>query len=280
MKSRRQIFLWLPWFMLAGAVPAYANNPPQPDGILALVLIIPVAIVGYRLAGAQVTEKQRKRRVLTGLALALCTLLTFAGTEIAMIPLLIILGYGIRRGTLAISSGQGKKRVVWGCIILLFAFFGVANYVASLNYPMQGPMVENSAVTNLRIITTAEVEFQNNATLDVNKNGVGEYGSLEQLHKAGLLDDFLWKRLQRPIYRYVVVLNGDPARDEKQYFIYAAPVHYGRPPITISLLRTFLPHVPYARRTFASDETGVVRAADLGGSRDVTRAEAEKWPQF
>jgi hypothetical protein len=46
------------------------------------------------------------------------------------------------------------------------------------------------------------------------------------------------------------------------------------------LLRALLPRAPYAERTLASDETGVIRAADLGGSRPVTRAEAEKWPQF
>lgn len=280
MKSRYQVLLWLFWCMVAGAIPAYANNPPQPDGLLTLILIFPVAILGYRLAGAQVTQQQRKWRLLTGLLLALCTLLTMGGTEIAMIPLLIILGYGIRRGVQAIARGQGKKRLAWGGVVILFALFGVANYMASLNYPFQGSLVEHAAFANLRTIHVAEQQFQSNATLDVNKNGLGEYGSLEQLHKAGLLDDMLWERLHRPVYRYEVVLSGDAARDEKQYFAYAVPVHYGRPPIPISLVRALLPSVPYARRTFACDESGVVRAADLGGSRDVTRAEAEKWPPF
>ena len=110
MKSRYQGLLWLLWFLLAGAIPAYANNPPQPDGILTLILIFPVAILGYRLAGAQVTQPQRKWRVLTGLLLTLCTLLTMGGTEIAMIPLLVILGYGVRRGVQAIARGTVTRR--------------------------------------------------------------------------------------------------------------------------------------------------------------------------
>lgn len=261
-------------------MPAYANNPPQPDGMLTLILIFPVAILGYRLAGAQATAKQRKWRLAAGLLLALSVLLTMAGTALALIPILIILGYGIRRGVQAMAGGQGKKRVVWGSIIIVFTLFAVANYFASLNYRLQGPSLENGALVNLRMINTAELEFQSNTKLDVNKNGVGEYGSLEQLHQAGLLDDVIWRHLQGPVYRYVVVLSGDPARDEHQYFVYATPAHYERPPITFSLLRALLPYVPYARRTLASDETNVIRAADLGGSRAVTRAEAEKWQQF
>jgi len=280
-KSCRQIFLLLLWCFFAGAVPAYANNPPQPDGMLTLILIYPVAILGFRLAGAKPSEKQRKWRVATGLLLALCTLLTLGGTELALIPLLIILGYGIRRGVQVMVRGQGKKRMAWGCIIIMFTLFAIANYFASLNYHLQGPSVERIALVNLRVINDAEQKFQSNGASGANNNGTGEYGSLEQLHKAGLLDDLLWERLQGPFYRYVVVLTGDGARNEKQYFVYAAPAHYGDPPMTVlSLVRAFLPSLPYARRTFACDETGVIRAADLGGSREVTSAEAEKWPQF
>jgi hypothetical protein len=277
-KSRHQILLWLLWVLFAGAVPAYANNPPQPDGLYTLILIFPVAILGYRLAGARATEKERKWRVRMGLLLALCTLLTFGGTMLALIPLLIIFGYGVRRGIQAIARGQGKKRVAWGCVIILFTLFAVANYLVSLDNPLEGPSVENGALVNLRIINVAEQDFQSNATLDANKNGLGEYGSLEQLHKARLLGDMTWTQMQKPVYRYVVVLTGDPTRDEVQYFVYAVPVHYGHPRAEFSLIKALRPYVPYARRTFASDETGVVRAADLGGSRDVTRTEAEKWP--
>ena len=58
MKSYRQILLLLLWCLFAGAVPAYANNAPQPDGLLTLILIFPVAILGFRLAGAKPSDKR------------------------------------------------------------------------------------------------------------------------------------------------------------------------------------------------------------------------------
>ena len=280
MKSRRQVFLLLLWCLIASALPAYANNPPQPDGVLTLVLIFPVVILGFRLGGAKLSEKERKWRVLRGLLLALCTLLTVGGTGLALIPLLVLLGYGVARGIQVMARGQGTRRMVLGAVVILFTLFAVANYGVSLNYPPEGPSVEHAAYVNLRVINDAEQRFQSDAVIDVNKNGLGEYGSLEDLHKVGLLDEAFWARLQRPIYRYAVVLSGDPAGDEKQYFVYATPVHYGHPSRGLSLLRVVRPYVPYARRTFACDQTGVVRAADLGGSRVVTRQEAAKWPEF
>jgi hypothetical protein len=279
-KSRRQVFLLLLWCLLASAVPAYANNPPQPDGVLTLVLIFPVVILGFRLAGVKLSEKERKWRVLRGLLLALCTLLTFGGTGLALIPLLVLLGYGAARGIQVMARGQGATRKVLGGVVILFTLFAVANYVASLSYPPEGRSTEHAAYVNLRVINVAEQRFHTEGVIDANKNGLGEYGSLEDLHKAGLLDEAFWARLQRPIYRYVVVLSGDPVRDEKQYLVYASPVHYGHPWRGLSLLRVVRPYVPYARRTFACDQTGVVRAADLGGSRAVTRDEAAKWPEY
>jgi len=277
--SRQTVFL-LFWCLFAGAIPAYANNPPLPDGMLSLILIFPVAILGFRMAGARPSEKQYKWRLLTGLVLGLCVLLSAAGTGIALIPLLVILAYGVRRGIQAMHRGQGKKRLVLGSLVILFTLFGIANYLASLNYGLTGPSLEGNAVSTLRVINVVEQEFQSNGTLDVNKNNLGEFGTLEQLHRAGLLDDMQWQRMQRPFYRYVVVLSGDPALDEKHYFVYATPVNYGSQHFTLSIIRSFLPSAAYARRTFASDESGVIRAQDRGNSRPVTRAEAEKWPQL
>ena len=45
----------------------------------------------------------------------------------------------------------------------------------------------------------------------------------------------------------------------------------------LSLVRSLRPRIPYARRSFAVDETRVIRARDLGSSLPVTRAEAAKW---
>jgi hypothetical protein len=129
-------------------------------------------------------------------------------------------------------------------------------------------------------IVIAETDFQSAAKLDTNQNGVGEFGTIEQLVKAGLLGDIYIKENPRRGYRYVVVLSEDPARAEKEFFVYATPEDYGSSEFYVpgsSLWAVARPPKLVARRTFACDETRVSRAADLGTSRAVTREEAQKW---
>jgi hypothetical protein len=130
----------------------------------------------------------------------------------------------------------------------------------------------------MRTIVTAEITYKAASMLDVNKNGVSEFGTLAQLRQAGLLVDS-YVASPNSSYRYVLELTGDPTRDEKQYFLYATPRKYGRSSggISLSLLRIWRPRPSQAARTFATDETGVIRWADLDGSRAVTREEAQKW---
>ena len=79
----------------------------------------------------------------------------------------------------------------------------------------------------------------------------------------------------------LAVLSADPAHAEKEYFVCATPEHYGfwgYPVLPGSSLWAGARSAKLlACRTFASDETGVLRAADLGTSRAVTREEAKKW---
>lgn len=271
-------------FLLIAAVPAYANNPPAPDGVFSLVMIFVVAILARRLSGATFPAQSRSWRIIKGVGLALAFLLTLGGTELALLPLLILLLYGLWRGAYVIKLGQGSKRFLLGSVAMLFTLFAVANYVASLSNYSGVASRESSAVGGVRTIATAEASFRADSRLDVNKNGVPEYGSLEQLHQAGLLEDRHVAPSPGSPYRYTVVLAGDPARDEKEFFVYATPSHYGRESAAwsgvpgASLARGLRPAPPFATRTFASDETGVIRQADLGGSRAVTREEARKWP--
>ena len=275
-KAPRRVF-WVSWMVLAGALPAYANNPPQPDGMLSILLIFPVAMLAYRFAGAKLTEKEQKRLLLRRIALGICFFLTLGGTEIAIIPLLILLYYGVRRGVLACVRGQGWKRFALGATVVLFTFFAVANYLASLNYYPSVTLTAAMGVGRLRTLATAQETFKSARTLDLNKNGVGEYGSFEQLKKAGLLDPGWELRDPKNAYQYALILSGDPARDEKEFFVYATPTNYGEVRWTLSLIGAMRPQPRYAKHTFAVDESGIVRAADLGGSRAVTREEARKW---
>lgn len=143
---------------------------------------------------------------------------------------------------------------------------------------------EYGAVGGVRTIVTAETTFKSDATLHRNKNGVGEYGTLDQLVQAGLIARDYLSLEGHANYRFVVVLSGDPARDEKEFFVYATPVKYSSGEWWVwkvlpggSWVAALHPPPRLARRTFASDESGVIRQADLGASRPVTRQEAQKW---
>jgi hypothetical protein len=173
------------------------------------------------------------------------------------------------------ARGQGAKRFAIGSGMILFTLLAVANYMASLNNWPSESQYAATGVSGIRNIETAEIQFRSDAKLDANKNGVPEYGSLQQLYQAGLIEPGYLSAPERGGYRFTLVLTGDPARDEKEFFVYATPSHYGTSGRTISLLDAFRPH--RSRTTFAADENGVIRRADLGGSRPVTREEAQKW---
>lgn len=281
-KGRRTA--WVLWMMAAGALPAYANNPPQADGMLSLILIFPAALLGMRWAGAQLTEKEKKWRVGKGALLAVAVFLTMGGTEIALIPLLILLFYGLVRGARIIQRGQGAKRIAIGIAVILLTVFAIGDYMLSLNNWSRTAMAESSAVGSLRSLVTAELTFQSSKTLNANRNEVGEFGTLEQLQEARLLAGSLTSSRGGWGYRYAVVLSGNPERDEKEFFAYAIPVEYGEEASWTrfvpggSWMTVLQPRRHPARRSFAVDESGTIREADLGGSRPVTRAEAEKWP--
>lgn len=269
---------WVLWGVLAGALPVYANSPPAPDGMLSILLIFPVAILAYRFAGAKLTDKEQGRRFLSGAGLGVCFFLTLGGTEIALIPLLVLLIYGMRRGALACLRGQGWKRFVFGPAVIVFTILAIGNYLISLNARSYIFSTEHKGAQGLREIVGAEEQFRSTALLDADKNGVPEYGSADQLRTAGLARDRLSPSASALGYRYTIVVTGDPAQDEKKFFAYATPVNYGgRGNLGISLLDAVGSRPKAAWRTFATDESGEIRAADLGTSREARREETQKW---
>jgi hypothetical protein len=74
--------------------------------MLSIILLFPVAIYGFLFAGAKFTEKERKWKPVRGFVLGASAVLTAAGTGIAIIPLLILLGYGLLRGAQAMARGH------------------------------------------------------------------------------------------------------------------------------------------------------------------------------
>jgi len=267
------------WCLPACPLAAWANNAPLPDGILGIVLIFPAAILGLRLAAARLPKVSRIWKIMVIIGLALATYLAM-GISAAAVPLF---AFGLYRGLQMMRFGKGARRFPVGLAMILFTVLATANYGASLNYGWMSTIVaESDGVSAIRAVARAEEEFKAATVLDANKNKIGEYGTLKQLDEQGAFMERGYLASGRPRgYRLVLQLSDDPAVSEKQYFAYAIPTNYGPPPLSLlslSLVRILRPQTRrYARRTLAVDETGVIRARDLGGSRPVTRAEAEKW---
>ena len=285
MKLRRKAELVF-WMVTLGALPAWANNPPQPDGVFSLILIFPVVIFGFRLAGVAYTEKERKWRVLRGLLLGLAVIVSFGGTELAMIPLVLLLIFGCMRGVQIIIRGQGPKRLLIGTAIGLWTLFAVSDYGVSLTVWSPVRVNEQLTVEHLRSLATAEQTYARTHST---------YATIEQMRDAGIPLQSVWGGIQDSPRAYDIYLNGsvisgyrygstlDPSG--KRLLITAIPAEYekGVTPRVVpgaSWLYRLRPHAKghdLGQRSFALDESGVIRAADLGTTRPVSREEAEKW---
>ena len=135
------------------------------------------------------------------------------------------------------------------------------------------------AMGAIQDIVSAERQFQVAAILDANKNGVGEYGTRKDLEQAGLIETL------PDGHRFEVVVTGDPARDEKAFFVYAVPTVYAPSPppwripgfVWAQWLRLRPPFIGY---TFVSDQTDEIRWADLRAPRTVTLEETRTWEKI
>ena len=258
-----------------GAVPAWANNPPQPDGLLSVLLIFPVAILGFRLAGVAYREGERKRWWLRGLFFALVVLFLAAGTEIAIFPLLIMVFYGCGRACQIITRGSGRKRLLAGGFVMVWTVFAIGDYFVSLTFRSDASSNEATAVGALRTLATAESECAKAAPA---QKGGPVYCTLDGLVKSNLISRNDWN--VRHGYRYALSLSDGG----KKYFVSAVPVVYGdRHHISVipgaSWLRSLGIYKPSATggRSFAVDESEVIREKEGPTSQSPGREEAEKW---
>jgi hypothetical protein len=291
MKLRQKVALIF-WMVILGAIPAWANNPPQPDGLFSLILIFPIVIFGFRLAGASYTEGQRKWRWLRGILLGLAVIVAMAGTEIASIPLLVLLIFGLWRGIQIVKRGQGRKRILVGALVCLWTLFAVSDYWISLLVWSRVPLHQAMTIENLRKLSDAEQVY-------VHRAGFSGYGTIEQMRDAGTPLQSEWgdsgsaaydPYLRDSFFGYHYNSVVDP--DGKKFLITAVPTVYEKDitpvPIPGASLWTVLRSLGHKRnpngdstevgqRSFAIDETGVIRATDLGTTRPVTREEVEKW---
>jgi hypothetical protein len=260
-------------------LPAYANNPPQPDGVFSVLLIFPIVLVGMRLAGAIPGQETAKRRLLIGLALALCFIMTLAGTEIGLLGLLVILAYGIVRGIQIMRRGQGWKPRIVGTIVLLWVIFAIGDYYASIISTRPSIALDEAlAVQRLRILSTAETNFV--------KGGSGSepvYGTIAELLQTRFLGSSFEGGQVHMGYRLGEIVEAP----KRQFLFYAIPVHIQPSRVRwlwllpgASLLSAMRGHEEEqftGVRSFAVDETGVIRYAIRTVPGPVTREEFMKW---
>jgi hypothetical protein len=270
---------------LCVAMPAYANNPPQPDGLFSILLIFPLAVLGARLAGLESAQTSLGRKISTVIILTAAAVMCMAGTGIVLIPLIIIFGYGIWRAVRIMRFGKGRNRIFVGVVLMAWLILGVSDYVASLDYEPTVALSEAEAISGLRTLATAESGFLGYPENKTTSSPV--YGTIDDLRKAHLIgEDFVLGRVRRG-YVYGEIL--DPTK--KEFLFYAVPAYLNKRSVPWfqvvpggSLLRTFfysLQPPSIGERSFAVDETGAIRFADqrnLGAQ--VTREEVARWQTF
>ena len=110
---------------------------------------------------------------------------------------------------------------------------------------------EADAVGGLRTLSSAQTSFQGISAMDVNANGVGEYGSFGQLSSAvpAFIDESLGSG-QKAGYFFMVTTTGNASTDEIMWEATAYAISKGRT----------------GNRTFYVNESGVLRGSDVVGS--------------
>ncbi len=281
--TRAQRFYLLVSLLLAFALPAYANNPPQPDGLFSVLLIFPIVILGARLAGLVPVTKSASARIIGGIAVGvLCAVLLMVGTILGMVVALGVLVYAIVRGSQIMRRGRAARRLVIGAVVMVFAVLAVVDYSVSIvSYYPSSAVAEAGAISGVRSLRIAESEFTKRGQSD--HTPTGAFGTLNDLESAKLIDDtFSYSRIRKG-YRYGEVV--DPSKE--QFLFYAIPAPELKPGSDhgnfvpgASLLKSILGadhEEGTGYRSFAVDETGVIRGAIRTQTGTVTRDEAQHW---
>jgi hypothetical protein len=245
---------------------AFANNAPRPDGVLSLMFVIPVALIGSHFAGARFNPKRRVARTLGAVGVTILAIVSAGGTIVGLVMLLVVMVYGLNRGIQAIRLGHSRRRYWIGAATIVYSLFAGGDYLTALALWTATESEQDWIVrSNLR---TAFGKW---------RDGALDFGSVDQLEldARGIVEMRHWGP---PHYSYIVSATDRPVRADRHLFLYARPHRYGRSDLWSSSLGLALGiQEARFRFTYAIDETGVVRRADLGATRPVTREETKTW---
>ncbi len=115
--------------LVAVALPAHANNPPRPDGVLYLILVFPLLALSSHLAGVVGDRPRWLGRVARGAVLGLLVVLSAAGTELGLLAMLAIVVYGLVRAVGIARRGAGARRWTWAAAAALGSLLAGVGYL-------------------------------------------------------------------------------------------------------------------------------------------------------
>jgi hypothetical protein len=114
------------------ALPAWAENPPRPDGLVYLILIIPLLAVAARVAGAQLPRRGWVWRIGFALVFAVLVLLAATGTGLGALAALVIVVYGLLRAVRIARAGSGGRRFAGAAVAVVGSLLVATGYMWAL----------------------------------------------------------------------------------------------------------------------------------------------------
>jgi len=139
----------------------------------------------------------------------------------------------------------------------------------------------SNALASVRILCGAEEMFRSGAIKDEDGDGIGEYGTLQELAEVEVYtssDSDTTRRLlpeelangQTGGYMYEITVPASPDLAEEFFFITAWPCKYGKGSALVDDLLAqhgVPPFGPTGRMTFCADQSGKVLVADIEGAK-------------
>jgi len=282
--SERLLTLFL--IFLAFAIPAYANNPPQPDGLFSVLLIFPVVILACRIAGLTQTPRRPVVRVIIWIVVGICSVVFLgAGTIIGAFAALLVLIFAIVRASQIMQKSRNAKRHLIGLIVVVLSLLAFVDYYLSIaRGHLSTSFYEYAATMRIRNLSEAEQEFAKSRGRPGSQEL--EFGTMQDLKTADLIREAPTDGQLVRGYRLGEIL--DP--DRKHYLLYAIPAAELKPgdetvefvPGT-ALLKVLLgqgEEQGTGRYSFAVDETGEIRQAIRHTTGPVTRGEVTHWEKL
>jgi len=268
----------------AFALPAYANNPPQPDGLFSILLVFPIIIFGSRLSGLAPKPRKLYVRIIRGVAVGICSLVFLAaGTEIGALAALVVMVYAIVRAYRIMRHGQGAKSQLIGAFIAAFSLFAFVDYWASI---VSGPHMSSDAyeyIARMRIERLGEAGQQFSISGKHDVAGGPIYGAINDLEAAHMISSPPAAGQIVQGYLFGEILD----TDRKHFLFYAIPAPGLKPGEQntefvpgASLVKSLFgakDEQRTGRYSFAVDETGKIRRAIRNTSVPVTREEVSQW---